>query len=123
MLIKVKANADVLALSNQIHKIDKELRIDIAEEDEFLKSNLASLHIFIVILSVLILIITSLLLMSNFEVFLYKYKSQFAIMRSMGATTKQMFTVIFIQCSVINFFGGIFGLLLAVISNRFYKVG
>ncbi|MEH7029748.1 ABC transporter permease, partial [Bacillus wiedmannii] len=121
VLIKAKENADVLALSNQIHKIDKELRIDIAEEDEFLKSNLASLHIFIVILSILILIITALLLMSNFEVFLYKYKSQFAIMRSMGATTKQLFKVIFIQCSVINFFGGIFGLLLAVISNRFLQ--
>ncbi|MCQ6547435.1 FtsX-like permease family protein, partial [Bacillus wiedmannii] len=49
------------------------------------------------------------------------YKSQFAIMRSMGATTKQMFKVIFIQCSVINFFGGIFGLLLAVISNSFLQ--
>ena len=121
VLIKANANADVLALSSQIHKIDKELRIDIAEEDEFLKSNLASLHIFIMVLSILTLIITALLLMSNFEVFLYKYKSQFAIMRSMGATTKQMFKVIFIQCSVINFFGGIFGLLLAVISNRFLQ--
>ncbi|MES9754674.1 FtsX-like permease family protein, partial [Bacillus wiedmannii] len=38
-----------------------------------------------------------------------------------GATTKQMFKVIFIQCSVINFFGGIFGLLLAVISNSFLQ--
>lgn len=37
VLIKAKANADVLALTNQIHKIDKELRIDIAEEDDFLK--------------------------------------------------------------------------------------
>ena len=35
VLIKAKANADVLALTNQIHKIDKELRIDIAEEDDF----------------------------------------------------------------------------------------
>ena len=61
--------------------------------------------------------------MSNFEVFLYKYKSQFAIMRRWEQQQKQMFTVIFIQCSVINFFGGILGLLLAVISNRFYKVG
>ncbi|PEN42893.1 ABC transporter [Bacillus wiedmannii] len=121
VLIKAKENADVLALSSQIHKIDEELRIDIAEEDEFFKSNLASLHIFIIVLSILILIITALLLMSNFEVFLYKYKSQFAIMRSMGATTKQMFKVIFIQCSVINFFGGIFGLLLAVISDRFLQ--
>ncbi|HGO9408815.1 TPA: ABC transporter permease [Bacillus cereus] len=121
VLIKAKENADVLALSSQIHKIDKELRIDIAEEDEFLKSNLASLHIFIIVLSILTLIITALLLMSNFEVFLYKYKSQFAIMRSMGATTKQMFKVIFIQCSVINFFGGIFGLFLAVISDRFLQ--
>ncbi len=123
LLIKAKENADVLALSSEIHKIDKELRIDIAEEDEFLKSNLASLHIFIIVLSTLILIITALLLVSNFEVFLYKYKSQFAIMRSMGATTKQMFKVIFIQCSVINFFGGILGLLLAVISNRFLQSG
>ncbi|PFU37235.1 ABC transporter, partial [Bacillus cereus] len=71
VLIKMKENEDVLTLANQIREIDSDLRIDITEEDEFLKSNLASLNIFMIILSVLMLVVTSLMIISNFELFLY----------------------------------------------------
>ncbi|WP_255256470.1 ABC transporter permease [Bacillus cereus] len=110
VLIKMKENEDVLTLANQIREIDSDLRIDITEEDEFLKSNLASLNIFMIILSVLMLVVTSLMIISNFELFLYKYKNQISIMRSIGATTKQIFKVVLFQCSLINIIGTILGL-------------
>lgn len=119
ILIKAVENADILSLVNEIRAIDPELRIDVAEENEYLQSNLESLNIFMIILSFLLLIVTSLLIISNFEVFLYKYKNQFAIMRSIGATSKQMFKVILIQGSLINVIGAFLGLILAIISNQF----
>lgn len=119
ILIKAADNTDIMPLTNEIRAIDSELRIDVAEENEFLQTNLESLNIFMIILSFLLLIVTSLLIISNFEVFLYKYKNQFAIMRSIGATSKQMFKVILIQGSLINVIGAILGLILAIISNQF----
>lgn len=119
ILIKAVENADILSLANKTRAIDSELRIDVAEENEYLQTNLESLNIFMVILSFLLIIVTSLLIISNFEVFLYKYKNQFAIMRSIGATSKQMFKVILIQGSLINIIGAILGLILAIISNQF----
>ncbi|MCH4567501.1 FtsX-like permease family protein [Bacillus sp. ES1-5] len=121
VLIKMKENEDILTLANQIREIDSDLRIDVTEEDEFLKSNLASLNIFMIILSVLMLVVTSLMIISNFELFLYKYKNQISIMRSIGATTKQIFKVVLFQCSLINIIGTILGFVLAVISNQFLQ--
>lgn len=121
ILIKAKENTDILLLAEKIRKIDTDLRIDVAEQNEFLVSNLASLKIFMIVLSTLVLIVTSLLIISNFEVFLYKYKKQFAIMRSIGATTKQMYKVVLLQCSLINIIGSVSGFLLAFVSNQFLQ--
>ncbi|MBY6277912.1 FtsX-like permease family protein [Symbiobacterium thermophilum] len=121
ILVKAKEDTDVLTLVHHIRQIDPDLRIDVAEENEFLKSNLASLNIFMIVLSMLLLIVTSLLIISNFEVFLYKYRNQFAIMRSIGATAKQMFKVVLLQCSFMNIVGAALGFLLALISNQFLQ--
>ncbi|MDN3362596.1 ABC transporter permease [Priestia megaterium] len=50
LLIKAKKNVNTLTLANQIKSYDKDLRIDIAEQDYGVKSNLQSLHLFIVVL-------------------------------------------------------------------------
>lgn len=123
LLIKAKKDTDIIGLANQIRQIDPDLRIDVAEENEFLNNNLQSLKVFMIVLSVLVLIVTSLLIISNFEAFLYKYKNQFAIMRSVGATTDQIFKVVWIQSSVINLAGAGLGLLLALISHQFFQKG
>ncbi|NGY80909.1 FtsX-like permease family protein [Bacillus megaterium] len=119
LLIKAKEGANLFTLSNQIKSYDKDLRIDITEQDPFVQNNLQSLHTFVIILSILVLIVTSLLIISNFELLLYKMKNQFAIMRSLGATTKQMSKMIFIQSTMINFSGICIGFLLAFFSQRF----
>ncbi|PFP33165.1 ABC transporter permease [Priestia megaterium] len=119
LLIKAKKGTNVLTLSNQIKSYDKDLRIDIAEQDPFVKSNLQSLQVFVIVLSFLVLIVTSLLIISNFELLLYKMKNQFAIMRSLGATTKQVSQLIFTQSIIINFSGICIGLLSTFFSQKY----
>jgi len=119
LLIKAKKGTNVLTLSNQIKSYDKDLRIDIAEQDPFVKSNLQSLQVFVIVLSFLVLIVTSLLIISNFELLLYKMKNQFAIMRSLGATTKQISQLIFTQSIIINFSGICIGLLGTFLSQKY----
>jgi putative ABC transport system permease protein len=119
LLIKAKKGTNVLTLSNQIKSYDKDLRIDITEQDPFVKSNLHSLQVFIIVLSFLVLIVTSLLIISNFELLLYKMKNQFAIMRSLGATTKQISQLIFTQSIIINFSGICIGLLGTFFSQKY----
>ncbi|WP_258873815.1 FtsX-like permease family protein [Priestia megaterium] len=118
LLIKAKNNVNTLTLANQIKSYDKDLRIDIAEQDYGVKSNLQSLHLFIVVLSVLVLIVTSLIIISNFELLLYKMRNQFAIMRSLGASTKQISKIIMIQNTVINITGISLGFILNFLSQR-----
>ncbi|AFJ60760.1 MULTISPECIES: FtsX-like permease family protein [Bacillus] len=119
ILIKAKNGTDKLSLANEIKKKEKDLRIDIAEEDPFLRSNIESLSIFIVVLSFLTMIVTSLLIVSNFEMFLYKYKNQFAIMRSIGATGRQLFSIVLLQSFFITSIGSILGLGFAMFSNQY----
>ncbi|MED4285184.1 ABC transporter permease [Priestia megaterium] len=118
LLIKAKKDVNALTLANQIKSYDKDLRIDIAEQDYGVQGNLQSLHIFIVVLSVLVLIVTSLIIISNFELLLYKMRNQFAIMRSLGASTKQISRIITIQSTVINTAGICLGFLLTFLSQR-----
>ncbi|MGO0258250.1 FtsX-like permease family protein [Priestia aryabhattai] len=119
LLIKAKKGTNVLTLSNQIKSYDKDLRIDVAEQDPFVKNNLQSLQVFVIVLSFLVLIVTSLLIISNFELLLYKIKNQFAIMRSLGATTKQISQLIFTQSIIINFSGICIGLLGTFLSQKY----
>jgi len=120
LLIKATKGTNVLTLSNQIQSYDKDLRIDITEQDPFMKNNLQSLQVFVIVLSFLVLIVTSLLIISNFELLLYKMKNQFAIMRSLGATTKRVSQLIFTQSIIINFSGICIGLLGTFFSQKYF---
>ncbi|RKP48961.1 FtsX-like permease family protein [Cohnella endophytica] len=118
ILMKIKKGSDVFSVANQFRKSFPELRVDIANEDEFTKSQLHSLDSFLTVLSVLLLIITSLLIIANFDIYLYKYKNQFAIMRTLGATSKQLFKLALFQSSIINIIGSTCGLGIAYLSNE-----
>lgn len=119
LLIEANEGTNLFTLSNEIKSYDKDLRIDITEQDPLIKGNLQSLHTFVIVLSILVLIVTSLLIISNFELLLYKMKNQFAIMRSLGATTRQLSKMIFIQSTMINVAGVCIGFLLAFFSQQF----
>lgn len=119
LLIKAHKNESALKLASRIKSYNKDLRIDIAEQDAGVQNNLQSLHTFIMVLSALVLTITSLILISNFELLLYKMRNQFAIMRSIGATAKQISKIITLQSTVINTVGTGVGFLLTFCSQRY----
>src|SRR5690625_2698390 len=61
---------------------------------DYLSINLSSLFPYIIVLSVLVIIMTSLFIISNFDLFLYKYKHELAILRSIGASRWQVFKIV-----------------------------
>ncbi|PIB47430.1 hypothetical protein AOA57_20065, partial [Pseudomonas sp. 2588-5] len=49
LLVKAHDNANVLELANDIREINPHVRIDITEEDPYVKENLANMMIFIIV--------------------------------------------------------------------------
>lgn len=107
-------------VGRDIKQIDNTLRIDITNEYDFVKLNLQSLMIFIIVLSVFILFITGMLLLSTFQLLFYKLKEQLMILRSLGASSNQIGRIVYTQLSSIIFFGVVIG---TVVSMLIIKLG
>ncbi|QTD43176.1 FtsX-like permease family protein [Sporosarcina sp. Te-1] len=118
LMIKAVPGTDVVSMAVDLQKFDDRLRIDVMEQEEFVKQNMESLTVFIGVMAVLILLVTSMMVISNFDLLLYKNRNQFAIMRAMGARTKQIANIVLIQSTVINSAGTLIGLLLAAGGNQ-----
>lgn len=123
MMLEVGESTNVYTLAQIIQDIDTELRVDIAVEDEFVKSNLDSLYQFMIGLSILVILITALFIISNFELFLYKYRHELAVMRSIGASRWQVFRIVLLQSAFINLLGGIFALTFSFLTYNYLQKG
>ncbi|MBU9673350.1 ABC transporter permease [Planococcus sp. CP5-4] len=121
LMVKTAEETDLTAMANEVKKIQPELRVDIIEEDETAKNNLNSLTLFIGILSMLVLIVTAIMVISNFDLFIYKNKNQFAIMRALGAKTEQLSNIIRIQSTMITAAGALLGLAIAYAADQFLQ--
>ncbi len=121
IVMKAKQEEQITALAQALRNFDQELRIDLAQDDEFYKLNLQSLTIFMIVMSILVLIVSTLFIYSNSDAFLYKYKNQMAIMRTIGASRSQIFKVSWIQYSLINLAGSATGFSLAIVCNQFMQ--
>ncbi|MBP3951834.1 FtsX-like permease family protein [Bacillus suaedae] len=118
-LIKAADKANATELAVAIKKLDDTLRVEITDEDPFVKMNMQSLSIFIMVLSVMVLCITGVLLLTNFQLLLYKMKQQFIIMRSIGASSKQVAKLVQAQLTTINVIGVITGTILTFFALRY----
>ncbi|MCF2716479.1 FtsX-like permease family protein [Paenibacillus sp. UKAQ_18] len=123
VLIQTAEKTDNYELANSIHRIDQELRIDIAEQDPFLQKNMKSLRFLIITISFLILLVTSLIIISNLQAFMYKYKHEFAVMRSFGAKSTDLFKIILLQSSLLNICGATLGYIVSLIFNTVSQQG
>lgn len=119
IMLKLSDKSKNLETANELHKIDKDLRVDIAEEEEFMKNNLSSLKTFLIILSALILLMSSLFILSNFQIFLYNYRHQFALIRALGGSSHQAFKLVFIQCTFINILGIFLAFAASYLSSKY----
>ena len=121
LMVKTKKEADLMAMANEIKINHPNLRVDIIEQDEAVKQNLNSLTLFSVILAGLILIVTAVMVVSNFDLFIYKNKNQFAIMRALGAKTSQLAKIIRIQSTMITVAGALLGLAISYLADQFLQ--
>lgn len=96
-------------ISMELKQLDNSLRVDITNDEDFVKQNLQSLMVFIIVLSVFILIITGMLLLSTFHLLFYKLKEQLMVLRTLGASSKQIGRIINTQLFAIILFGVIAG--------------
>jgi len=122
IMLKLSDKGKNMEVANELHNIDKDLRVDIAEEEEFMKNNLSSLNTFLFILSALILVMSSLFVLSNFQIFLYNYRHQFALIRALGGSSHQAFKLVFIQCTFINILGILLAFAASYLSSK-YLIG
>lgn len=107
-LIKTEDNI-ATSVGMEIKQLDETLRVDVASDYDFIKENLQALLIFMIVLSVFILLISSVLLMSTFQLLFYKIKEQLMVLRALGATTKQVSRIVQSQLSLIVSFGVLLG--------------
>lgn len=119
LMVQAEDDTDLMVLGEQLQELDPGITLEIAAEHSTLKASLSVLGNYILVISVLIVMVISLLIISNFEGMLHKYRFQFAVLRSMGAQTEQLFKMVFIQCTVTNGVGVLCGLLISLLSYTY----
>ncbi|MEO4054743.1 ABC transporter permease [Solibacillus sp. CAU 1738] len=113
-LIDLHKNASPEYITQLLTELDDELRIDIVNEYDFVKLNFQALAIFMIVLSVFVLLITTVLLMSTFQLVLFKLKEQLTVLRALGATAKQVGQIVQAQLIAILSIGLAFGVLFSL---------
>lgn len=103
------------AVGAEIKQLDATLRVDVMSEYDAIKRNLQSLMVFMIVLSVFILLISSVLLLSTFQLLFYKIKEQLMILRALGASVKQVGRIVKLQLSLIISFGVMLGTTLSLV--------
>ena len=119
LMINTKDKRFNSVIIDQIKQIDNDFNVDIAEKDPSSLENLQALDAFIGVLAVLVLVMSGLFIMGSFQTFLYNYRGQFAVIRSIGGTAEQAFYIILIQCTFINIIGVLLGTLSSYLANSY----
>lgn len=109
---------DIVATT--IKELAEGIRIDIVDDYDFVKTNLLTLGILIVLLSVFVLLISAMLLMSTMQLVMTKIKEQLMILRSLGASSQQIAKIVEQQLLLIVGLGVVSGFILSL---GFVRVG
>lgn len=118
-LIKTEDNM-ATSVGTDLKQLDETLRVDVMSDYDEFKRNLQALIIFMVVLSFFILLISSVLLLSTFQLLFYKIKEQLMVFRALGASTKQVGRIVQLQLSTIIGVGVLLG---TAVSLLIIKVG
>ena len=118
MAVAFEPGQDHLQMHRQIGLLDPGLQVSLLINDVEAIENLSFLEIFIYIFAGIIALACTFMVASSFHSFVEKYRNQFAIMRSMGAHTRQLGQIIFVQGAIVVGGGALVGFLLGFILHR-----
>ena len=107
VLLDLKKETSSVRYADAFVKANPKLRIELAEGQALSPA----MNGYIGILSLLILVVSGFILMANFDLYLRKHAVQFAIMRTLGATTRQLFQLFLVQSGLIVLAGTILAIL------------
>ncbi|MFB7157682.1 ABC transporter permease [Lysinibacillus sp. NPDC056232] len=107
-LIKTEDNV-ATSVGTDLKQLDEKLRVDVMSDYDEFKKNLQALMIFMIVLSFFILLISSVLLLSTFQLLFHKIKEQLMVLRALGASIKQVGRIVQLQLSLIIGFGVLLG--------------
>lgn len=68
--------------------------VESAHQSVMAANNVSSLRPVVIVLASVALIASAMLMLSNLEIFLYKYKYEMSVLRSLGASRYQMFKIL-----------------------------
>lgn len=117
LMINVKSN--VYDVSDDLKELDSSFKILILQDNEFLTQNISSLKYFLVFIGFLTFGICGIFVMANMKHYLYKYTKDFAIMKALGASRKNIFNILFMQGLILNIIGISFGIILHLLIIKF----
>lgn len=92
--------------------------VESAHQSAMAANSVSSLRPVVIVLASVALIASAMLMLSNFEIFLYKYKYEMSVLRSLGASRYQMFKILWLQTAIIIGCGGGLAYLGAMISHQ-----
>lgn len=107
-LLKTEDNV-ATSVGMELKQLDETLRVDVMSDYDVYKKNLQALMIFMIVLSFFILLISSVLLLSTFQLLFYKIKEQLMVLRALGASSKQVGRIVQLQLSIIISLGVFLG--------------
>lgn len=118
IMIDIKDDKSIVEYLSSIRQVYPGLMIDQMVDDASIKENISSLNSFMILLCLISLMMCILFLLSNFQLFLYNYKKQVALLRAIGAKRLQAFKTVFLYASLINVVGLMAALVFSVFSNK-----
>jgi putative ABC transport system permease protein len=126
VMMKNDANLILLNLSPHTNKqfiaeqlkdeIDQELDIDYLSAMEDLKENILNIKILGYGLGFVTIILSSLFVLGNFQLTLFERTKELSILRSIGGSRKQIFTLVMIEGMIVGVLGMILGISLGLIT-------
>ncbi|MEK5230286.1 FtsX-like permease family protein [Lysinibacillus sp. FSL K6-0232] len=102
VMLKTK---DVEQTATVLNQLFKNIRVEITNEMDWVQANLITLLVFILMLVISIIVVSGLLLKSTFSLLFSRLQAQFFVLRTMGATTKQLKKIVNTQSTIILLMG------------------
>lgn len=107
-------------IDTMISLVDDNLDVLIFGIDEAYLKSVNAFKLFITIVAVCVIVVTSLFTATVFKSFIYKYRRDMAVLRMTGATSKQINVIFSHMMQVIALLGVVLGFLLSFVANKLF---
>ncbi|BCZ45611.1 ABC transporter permease [Clostridium gelidum] len=120
MMVKVQNDDGISKVSKELINLDKDLRVEVFQEDKDLLENINSMQYFIGFLGVLVFIMCGIFIVSNLQGYIYKYTKDFSVIKAVGGSSFQVFITVLMQTMMINITGVFSGTILSFLICKLF---